>query len=229
MSIYQGVTPAALKDSNRTINSQSPTGRVIWQDTFGLGDFSTFGWVSGVAVETQVGGITERSFMRSMSGSRASLHVFNPISNAMKTAPNFPNYDFFLQWWDGTNRMNGGLLFAPTTTPHFAVTTTSGGVSIAGTSNPIPAFDDSTALYGTEHWYNHKLIMDIQNRKFVTLICRDGIFDLSQLSNSAILATGDTSVPAGMFRAGVACNTDASTPAAGMEVYVGVIIVTQES
>src|SRR6266568_5325699 len=95
MSIYQGVTPAALKDSNRTINSQSPTGRVIWQDTFGLGDFSTFGWVSGVAVETQVGGITERSFMRSMSGSRASLHVFNPISSSIQTGArpfSIPNF-----------------------------------------------------------------------------------------------------------------------------------------
>jgi hypothetical protein len=266
-----GLSLAALKDSQRLVNSQYPIGRVLWQENFALADWNVFGWVPGPAAENQVGGICERSLNRSLVGSRASLHVNNPVDSsiqtgaksfslpifgyspstprisrvgvefwwtynkAMRTAANSPNYDFFFQWWDGALRWNGGMLFSPNNTNNvFLVTSAAGGVAVPGAGNtPTPAaYDDTT--FGSEQWFNHKLTIDVSKGSFVKLESSYGTFDLTGNSSAGtaynpVLSTGDTTVPKGMCRVGVACNTAASTPAGGMDVYVGAIIVTDET
>lgn len=252
-----GINPQFAKLSAITPRySQNKTGKIIWADDFSFGDFDVLGFVSGAAAETQQGGITERSLYRSLSGSRASLHVSNPVSSSIQTGArpfntNFknltqvgvefwwtynaamqgatggPNYDFFLQWWDGTNRWNGGLLYSPVQGSYYITTpvasTFVSGAAVTG-GFQLPAFDDATALYGTEVWNYNKHIVNVKTGTFVSVENRDGIFNVG---GKAVLSTADNSVPAGMMRAGVACNTGASTPL--MEVYVGMIVVTDES
>jgi len=186
-----------------TSESQSGNSKVSLNSTI------SFSGSKSMFVEDTVSSTVETAAMSlSTTASIVTLSVWFTYGNNIRSTGGFPNYDFFVQSFDGSNMYNGGILFSPTTGPQaWSYTKLGGGVTLA--TSVVLAFNDTRVGRPVANWHHVLSTVNIVAHTFESVTIDNATYNENHAPQTTV--ADNTIGKTGVIRFGVADNTDTNT------------------